>query len=211
MRFSCSSPLLSSMIRMLINVSLAVCSNLSINRLITLATTPFSIIKSLLCSRLFCRRFFDRIPCVIYSKGILVFLNHVVIVILFDEWRGAVQPILHLFGVFQIVVSICLSEIINAARIAGKRVCAYQCVLVPVCFRACYKVFRVFTCQFSHIILPPEIVRPRRYCLALLLLQSLLPVRPQGSHAPLNPTACPLASPCQSRVGNRAMHRTADS
>src|SRR5699024_4961323 len=61
------------------------------------------------------------------------------------------------------------------------------------------------------IILPPEIVRPRRYCLALLLLQSLLPVRPQGSHAPLNPTACPLASPCQSRVGNQAKRHTADA
>src|SRR5699024_9492737 len=45
MRFSCSSPLLSSMIRMLINVSLAVCSNLSISRLITHTPRPFCIIK----------------------------------------------------------------------------------------------------------------------------------------------------------------------
>src|SRR5699024_2599745 len=61
------------------------------------------------------------------------------------------------------------------------------------------------------IIQPPEIVRPRRCYLALLLLQSLLLVRQSDNHAPLNRTACPVPSPCQSRVGNQAKRHTADA
>src|SRR5699024_11826366 len=58
------------------------------------------------------------------------------------------------------------------------------------------------------IIQPPEIVRPRRYYLALLLLQSLLPVCQSDNHAPLRLMVSRIPSRCQFRAGSRAAHHT---
>src|SRR5699024_159721 len=58
------------------------------------------------------------------------------------------------------------------------------------------------------IIQPPEIVRPRRCYLALLLLQSLLPVRQSSNHAPLHLMVSRLPCRCQSHVGSRVAHHT---
>src|SRR5699024_6271352 len=58
------------------------------------------------------------------------------------------------------------------------------------------------------IIQPPEIVRPRRYCLALLLLQSALTVCQSDNHAPLRLMVSLIPSRCQAHVGSRAAHHT---
>src|SRR5699024_3253177 len=58
------------------------------------------------------------------------------------------------------------------------------------------------------IIQPPEIVRPRRYCLALLLLQSPLPVRQSSNRESPHLMVSRLPYRCQFRVGSRVAHHT---
>src|SRR5699024_2122435 len=98
---------------------------------------PFSIIKhpaysagsfhniSGHCARmwllhwLFCCWFFnylDFIAIIVQSKGLLIFLDDVIIVILFDEWGRTVQPCSGAFRYLERVIGVCLSELIHAAR-----------------------------------------------------------------------------------------------
>src|SRR5699024_5254678 len=58
------------------------------------------------------------------------------------------------------------------------------------------------------IIQPPDIVRPRRYYLALLLLQSPLPVRQSSNRESLRLMVSRIPSRCQFRAGSRAAHHT---
>src|SRR5699024_8385314 len=60
----------------------------------------------------------------------------------------------------------------------------------------------------AMIILPPDIVRPRRYYLALLLLQSPLPVRQSSNRESPHLMVSRLPSRCQSHVGSRVAHHT---
>src|SRR5699024_9182683 len=135
------------------------------------------------------------------------FLDDVVIVILFDEWWCCVHPLRRPFGRFEVVVSVCLSEFCHTAWHTVESVCSYKRILIVAFFCTCYIEFCVFTCQ-CHIILPPEIVRPRRYYLALLLLQSPLPVCRSDNHAPLRLMVSRIPSRCQFRAGSRAAHHT---
>src|SRR5699024_5382857 len=211
MRFSCSSPLLSSMIRMLINVSLAVCSNLSISRLITHTPRPFSIIKSLLCGRLVCWWLFVHryvLTLLVHTVGFRVAVYNFVFIRVIHESCERILQLRQLFGAFKIAVLLRLVELFYGVKHSIKCIVPEQRLVSCVRIHSSNIVHSRFPCKFSHIILPPEIVRSRRYYLALLLLQSPLPVCRSDNHAPLHLMVSRIPSRCQFRAGSRAAHHT---
>src|SRR5699024_5205353 len=161
MRFSCSSPLLSSMIRMLINVSLAVCSNLSISRLITHTPRPFSIIKSLLCGRLVCWWLFVHryvLTILVHTVGFRVALYNFVFIRVIHESCERILQLRQLFGAFKIAVLLRLVELFYGVKHSIKCIVPEQRLVSCVRIHSSNIVHSRFPCKFSHIILPPEIV-----------------------------------------------------
>src|SRR5699024_5355120 len=199
------------MIRMLINVSLAVCSNLSISRLITHTPRPFSLIKSLLCGRLVCWWLFVHryvLTILVHTVGFRVALYNFVFIRVIHESCERILQLRQLFGAFKIAVLLRLVELLYGVKHSIKCIVSEQRLVSCVRIHSSNIVHSRFPCKFSHIILPPEIVRPRRCYLALLLLQSPLPVRQSSNHAPLHLMVSRLPCRCQSHVGSRVAHHT---
>src|SRR5699024_5655233 len=171
MRFSCSSPLLSSMIRMLINVSLAVCSNLSISRLITHTPRPFSIIKrpaysagsfhniSGHCARIWllrwlfcCWFFFDRyvLAVLVHTVGFRVALYNFVFIRVIHESCERILQLRQLFGAFKIAVLLRLVELLYGVKHSIKCIVPEQRLVSCVRIHSSNIVHSRFPCKFSH-------------------------------------------------------------